>query len=160
MNTHPPKTGGRFKGVDYFDGGLFTLPARLELQMSELELLREATTFDWSKVQPEIFGTLFQHSLGRDDRRTFGAHFTHPADIMKIVSPTIVDPWRQQIEGAKTLSRLLELRDRLHRFRVLDPPAALVISSTSPIGSSSGLKLDCMSASPTSRAGPAPSKCG
>ena len=121
MNTHPPKTGGRFKGVDYFDGGLFTLPARLELQMSELELLREATTFDWSKVQPEIFGTLFQHSLGRDDRRTFGAHFTHPADIMKIVSPTIVDPWRQQIEGAKTLSRLLELRDRLHRFRVLDP---------------------------------------
>src|SRR5438552_3162329 len=73
MNTHPPKTGGRFKGVDYFDGGLFALPARLELQMSELELLREATTFDWSKVQPEIFGTLFQHSLERDDRRTFGA---------------------------------------------------------------------------------------
>ena len=40
---------------------------------------------------------------------------------MKIVGPTIVEPWREQIEGAKTLKRLRELRDRLHHFRVLDP---------------------------------------
>jgi hypothetical protein len=40
---------------------------------------------------------------------------------MKIVGPTIVQPWREQIDGAKTLKRLIELRDRLHHFRVLDP---------------------------------------
>ncbi len=120
--------GGRFKGVAKFNGGLFLHPARLELHDLELVALRKAATFDWKKVQPEIFGTLFEHSLDdgtvegtRDERRATGAHFTHPADIMKIVGPTIVQPWREQIESAKTFKRLRELRDRMQEFRVLDP---------------------------------------
>ncbi len=128
MDTSPALTGGRFKGVPYFNGGLFARPVRLELHDLELVLLRKAAAHDWKKVQPEIFGTLFEHSLDdgtvagtRDERRAQGAHFTHPADIMKIVGPTLVDPWREQIEGAKTLKRLGELRERLHQFRVLDP---------------------------------------
>lgn len=121
MNTRNPATGGRFKGIRYFNGGLFAQPARLEIQDLELVLLRQAAAFDWSKVQPEIFGTLFQHSMGDDERHAFGAHFTHPSDIMKIVGPTIAGPWREQVEGAKTLKRLGELRERLHNFRVLDP---------------------------------------
>ena len=40
---------------------------------------------------------------------------------MKIVGPTFVEPWREQIEGARTLKRLRELLQRLHQFRVLDP---------------------------------------
>ena len=121
MNTNPPKTGGRFKGVSYFNGGLFREPARLEILDGELVLLRKAAAFDWSKVQPEVFGTLFQHSMDSDERRAFGAHFTSPSDIMKIVGPTIVAPWREQIDSAKTFKRLRELRDRMHNFRVLDP---------------------------------------
>ncbi len=128
MNTTPSPTGGRFKGVAYFNGGLFSQPARIELQDPELLLLRRAAKFNWKKVQPEIFGTLFEHSLDdgsvegtRDERRASGAHFTHPVDIMKIIGPTIVEPWSRQIEGAKTLKRLSELRERLHNFRVLDP---------------------------------------
>ena len=121
MNTNPPTAGGRFKGVRYFNGGLFAQPARLELEGNELVLLRKAAKFDWSKVQPEVFGTLFQHSMNDEQRHAFGAHFTHPSDIMKIVGPTIVEPWREQIEGAKTLKRLRELEDRMRRYIVLDP---------------------------------------
>lgn len=121
MNTNPPKAGGRFKGVRYFNGGLFREPARLEIQDLELVLLRKAAKFDWSKVQPEIFGTLFQHSMDDEERHAFGAHFTSPSDIMKIVGPTIVEPWREQVEKAKTLKELYALTDRLHHFRVLDP---------------------------------------
>ncbi len=121
MNTNPPIAGGRFKGVNYFNGGLFREPARLEIHDLELVLLRKAAKFDWSKVQPEVFGTLFQHSMGDKERHAFGAEFTHPSDIMKIVGPTLVGPWREQIEGARTLKRLRELLHRLHRFRVLDP---------------------------------------
>ena len=40
---------------------------------------------------------------------------------MKIVGPTIVEPWREQIENATPLKRLNELLDRMHDFRVLDP---------------------------------------
>ena len=32
MNTNPPKTGGRFKGVSYFNGGLFARPAQTLVQ--------------------------------------------------------------------------------------------------------------------------------
>ncbi len=121
MNTPGTTPGGRFKGVPYFNGGLFAQPARLELTDTEIVLLRECTKSDWSKVQPEIFGVIFEHSLEKEERHAWGVHYTSPEDIMKIVTPTIVEPWREQIEGAKTLKRLRELVDRLSHFRVLDP---------------------------------------
>ena len=64
---------------------------------------------------------MFQHSLGKEERHAFGAHFTHPTDIMKIVGPTIVEPWRKLIEEADTLKRLNQLWQRMHDFIVLDP---------------------------------------
>ncbi|MCU0972350.1 MAG: hypothetical protein MUF80_00085 [Burkholderiales bacterium] len=121
MNTPGGVTGGRFKGVAYFNGGLFNTPARLELAGEELSLLREAVNFDWSQVRPEIFGVLFEHSLEAEERRAFGAHYTSPVDIMKIVGPTIVQPWREVIESATTLTRLKQLLVRLEALTVLDP---------------------------------------
>jgi len=121
MNQSKAAGGGRYKEVPYFNGGLFANPAQIEIQGHELVLLRAAAKFNWNKVQPEVFGTLFQHSMADDERHAFGAHFTSPSDIMKIVKPTITDPWKEQIENAKTLKRLIELRDRLNQFRVLDP---------------------------------------
>jgi hypothetical protein len=121
MNTPAGTPGGRFRGVPYFNGGLFAEPARIELTGPEIVLLRECAKSDWSKVQPEIFGAVFEHTLGDKERHASGAHFTHPADIMKIVGPTIVEPWREQIESAKTAKRLGELLHRIQHFRVLDP---------------------------------------
>ena len=121
MNTQGGVSGGRYRGVQFFNGGLFARPARVELTASEIELLREAARFNWSQVRPEIFGTLFEHSLGTEQRRAFGAHFTSAVDIMKIVGPTIVEPWREQIDAAKTLRDLTGLLNRIEQFTVLDP---------------------------------------
>jgi hypothetical protein len=126
MNTKGGKSGGRFKGVAYFNGGLFAEPARLELSSDELFELRAAANSDWSQVRPEIFGTIFEHSLGQDEeglreRHAFGAHFTSPVDIMKIVGPTIVEPWKDLIENASTAKELAGLLDRMHNYHVLDP---------------------------------------
>ena len=121
MNNPTGNAGGRFKDVPYFNGGVFAHPAELELTGPEIVLLQECSMSDWSKVRPEIFGTVFEQTLDKDERHAQGAHFTHPTDIMKIISPTIVEPWREQIEGAKTLKRLGQLLTRLQHFRVLDP---------------------------------------
>lgn len=121
MNEPKGNPGGRYKGVRYFNGGLFADPAHVELKANELELLRQAAGKDWSQVRPEIFGTIFEHSLGKEARHASGAHFTSAGDIMKIVGPTIVEPWREQIEGAKTLKELRTLRDRMQHYHVLDP---------------------------------------
>jgi len=121
MNTPGLTSGGRFKGVDYFDGGLFARPARLELYPDELAQLRQAAKSDWSQVRPEIFGVLFERSMDQEERHAFGAHYTSPVDIMKIVGPTIVEPWRERIEKARSLRQLRELLQRMHDFTVLDP---------------------------------------
>ncbi len=121
MNSPGRTAGGRFKGVDYFNGGLFAEPVRLELYSDELNQLREAAKADWSRVRPEIFGTLFEHSVEQDERHAFGAHFTSHVDIMKIVGPTIIEPWRELIENATTIKRLNALRQRLEHLTVLDP---------------------------------------
>lgn len=121
MNTPGKATGGRFKGVDYFNGGLFQKPAQIELYDDEINQLKRAAKADWSKVRPEIFGAIFEHSLDKEERHAFGAHFTYPADIMKIVGPTIVKPWREQIENTKNLGRLRELHQRMRTYTVLDP---------------------------------------
>ena len=121
MNTPAAPIGGRFKGVPYFNGGLFASPARVELHDDELNQLRQAAKGDWSKVRPEIFGTLFEHSLDKSQRHAFGQHFTSPVDIMKIVTPTIVEPWRERIESAATLRALRDLHQRMQSYIVLDP---------------------------------------
>lgn len=121
MNTPGRTSGGRYRGVNYFNGGLFRQPARVELSSGEIDLLRNAARKDWSRVRPEIFGTLFEHSLDAGERHAYGAHFTNPVDIMKIVTPTIVEPWTTRINAADTQTKLHALLERLQRFTVLDP---------------------------------------
>lgn len=121
MNDPQPARGGRYQNVPYFNGGLFKTIEPLDLKRDELALLREATDENWAKVQPPVFGTLFQSSMGAEERHALGAHFTSEADIQRVVMPTIVKPWRERIHSATRLKELLELRDDLARYRVLDP---------------------------------------
>lgn len=125
MNTPKAAPGGRFKGVPYFNGGLFSVIEPIELTDEELLLLGErdvgAAWQNWSKINPSIFGTIFQQSMEKGPRHALGAHFTHEVDIYRVIGPTIVKPWRERIDSAKTLKELLNLRKQLVEYRVLDP---------------------------------------
>ncbi len=125
MNTKKPAAGGRFKNVPYFNGGVFQTIDAIDLQPDELKLICEpeegVATKDWSKVNPAIFGTIFQQSMDAEERHAYGAHFTSEADIMQIVTPTIARPWKERIAKASTMKDLLALRSDLMNFRVLDP---------------------------------------
>ncbi len=122
MNQREGARGGRYRDVPYFNGGIFAESAAVEIQPdSEGILLREASTYNWAHVSPDIFGTIFQHSMDEDVRHAFGAHYTSPTDIMKIVKPTIVDPFAAAIDEADSLKQLAGLRARLQTLRVLDP---------------------------------------
>lgn len=56
------------------------------------------------------------------ERHASGAHFTSPADISKVVIPTIVTPWRERLDAAKGSIESLERElFALSNFRVLDP---------------------------------------
>ncbi len=120
MNSPSPASGGRFKDVDYFDGGIFAQPAPGALRGRAGAArggggvrLVEGTSGDLRDALRAFAG---QGAASR-----LRAHFTSPLDIMKIVGPTIVEPWRDAIESARTVGRLTDLRERMTTFTVLDP---------------------------------------
>ena len=112
---------GIYQGVPYANGGLFERPASVALNAIELKLLREAARFDWKRVEPSIFGSLLEGALGREKQWSLGAHYTHEADIQKVVQPSIVEPWMQRIESLSKHSQAIQLQDELMGYVVLDP---------------------------------------
>ncbi|MGI8631245.1 MAG: DNA methyltransferase [Solirubrobacterales bacterium] len=112
---------GMYAKVPYVNGSLFRQPARLHLERTELELLREAAQENWHKVEPSIFGSLLENALGHDKQWELGAHYTHEADILKILEPTIMRPWRERIENLGSLAEAHQAQNELLDFVVLDP---------------------------------------
>ncbi|MEX2180804.1 MAG: DNA methyltransferase [Gemmatimonadaceae bacterium] len=121
MNSTTPASAGRFKGVPYFNGGLFATIDPIDLGVTELTAIGEAADTDWARINPAVFGTLFQSSMDAERRHALGAHFTAERDIMKVITPTVSRPWEARIAGAKTLKELSRIREELLAFRVLDP---------------------------------------
>lgn len=121
MSAEQSARGGRYKAVDYFNGGIFSVVEPIDLNPDELALLAQATSEDWSKINPAIFGNLFQSSMASDARHRAGAHYTHEADIQRVVLPTIVHPFRMLMDAANTLEDYISLRERLLSLKVLDP---------------------------------------
>jgi hypothetical protein len=112
---------GLYAGTRYVNGDLFTKPAMVALNRDELLHLKDAAEFDWQAVDPTIFGSLLEGVLGQERRWELGAHYTHEVDILKIVVPTIVRPWRERIDATTTPQQARDLLDELCAFRVLDP---------------------------------------
>lgn len=81
LNTREKIPDDRYHGVDFFNGGLFAEPARVELRLDEVGFLKAASQEHWSKVGLKILDTLFQHSLGKLERRAFGVHFAQPTNM-------------------------------------------------------------------------------
>ncbi len=112
---------GVYAGVPYANGGLFAEPARVHLTPDELVHLRDAAGFNWKDVQPSIFGSLLEGGLGHDKQWALGAHYTHEADIQKVVQPTIVEPWRERIENLTAHKEAVAAQNDLLNYVVLDP---------------------------------------
>lgn len=124
MDNPAAATGGRYQGVPHFNGGVFSTIDPLELNEGDLLLIGGpdgVAKKDWSKINPAIFGTLFQQSMDASVQHQHGRHYTSEADILRVVGPTIVAPWRERIDGASTMKELLALRKELQGFKVLDP---------------------------------------
>lgn len=112
---------GLYAGVRYANGGLFRDPARVHLDQGDLELLRAACQSDWTKVQPSIFGSLLEGGLGHDMQWALGAHYTHEADIRKVIGPSIIEPWEQRIDAISTHREAVQAQNDLANYVVLDP---------------------------------------
>jgi hypothetical protein len=111
--------GGYF-GADeilYFNGGLFADSDVIDLQSGEIDKLNTVCQFDWSDVEPSIFGTLFERTLDPAKRSQIGAHYTSREDILTLLEPVMMAPLRREWSDvkAKCESLLPKIRDAVRK---------------------------------------------
>lgn len=107
----------------YVNGHLFS--ERIDIPAFDRRMrdeLVKATEFDWSKISPAVFGSLFQAIKSKEARRELGEHYTTEANIMKALGPLFLDDLLERFEAAKNNATKLErLHEDLAAIRVLDP---------------------------------------
>ena len=86
------------------------------------KLLIEACGFDWAKVSPAIFGSLFQSVMDPAKRRNLGAHYTSEKNILKVIHGLFLDELFEEFELIKNnLNKLRVFHDKLASLRFFDP---------------------------------------
>jgi hypothetical protein len=116
-----PAKGSLYEGTPHANGGLFKEPAQVHLTVEEVETLLELCNLDWHQVEPAIFGAILQGALGKDKQWALGAHYTSEADIMKVVGPTVVEPWTERIDSLSSVVEAEKAWRDLMDYVVLDP---------------------------------------
>jgi hypothetical protein len=124
-----PNSRETFSGFRYINGDLFKGHLRFPpFTRSSRAALLAACEFQWARVSPAVFGSLFQGIMDEKARRQQGAHYTSERDIMKVIRSLFLEELRLDLETAKAdsrrghrKSRLEELHNRLRSFRFLDP---------------------------------------
>ena len=77
---------------------------------------------DWTKINPDIFGSMIQAVADDEERGALGMHYTSVPNILKVLNPLFMDDLREKLEEAGDNGRkLLNLRNRMAKIRVFDP---------------------------------------
>ncbi|MCX6982886.1 MAG: class I SAM-dependent DNA methyltransferase [Verrucomicrobia bacterium] len=112
----------------YINGQLFAERLALPAFTSAMRgKVLACAAFDWSRISPAVFGSLFQAVMDAKERRQIGAHYTAERNILKVVRSLFLDEFRAEFEAAKRdksgrgKSRLLALQKKLAALRFLDP---------------------------------------
>lgn len=86
------------------------------------ETLLNCCTYDWSKVSPAIFGSLFQSVMDPARRRSIGAHYTAERNILKVVRGLFLDELYREFETVKNdYRKLKQFHNRIAELRFFDP---------------------------------------
>lgn len=117
-----------FAGFRYVNGELFegALPFP-SFNRSTRQALLDAAAFQWARVSPAVFGSLFQGIMEKVERRQRGAHYTSERDILKVVNSLFLgflDAELVAISGDASTRRAARIKDylaKLRTLRFLDP---------------------------------------
>lgn len=107
----------------YVNGGLFATDEPVpELGLKGRRILLECGSMDWSAINPDIFGSMFQAVIDVEQRSRLGQHYTSYSNIMKVIQPLFLEPLRSELEKQRTNTNgLKRLLLRLGEMKVFDP---------------------------------------
>ena len=133
-----PYLDDRLRAFPYVNGGLFKdedveIP-RIPLKLLTLILRDASEQFDWSGINPTIFGAVFESTLNPETRRQGGMHYTSVENIHKVIDPLFLDELREKFEKLRALTppkrkdkrneyfiRIAEFQKELGSLTFLDP---------------------------------------
>lgn len=107
----------------YVNGGLFSesvdVPRFSRIARS---YLLHIGNLDWTKINPDIFGSMIQAVADDEERGALGMHYTSVPNILKVLNPLFLDDLREKLgEAGDNARKLLNLRNRMAKIRVFDP---------------------------------------
>jgi hypothetical protein len=107
----------------YVNGGLFSGNAQApRFSRIARSYLLHIGNLDWTKINPDIFGSMIQAVADDDERGALGMHYTSVPNILKVLNPLFLDELLARLEEAGDNPRsLLNLRKRMTKIRVFDP---------------------------------------
>lgn len=115
------------KNFPYVNGGLFKdhfpIP---EFSMKARRMMIEAGELNWSDINPDIFGSMFQAVIDPKERHNLGQHYTSVTNILKVIEPLFLDDFRAAFDKACALQRgqsqaLHRLLERIAAVKIFDP---------------------------------------
>ena len=85
----------------YVNGGLFSgsmdVPRFSKIARS---YLLHIGSLDWTKINPDIFGSMIQAVAEDEERGALGMHYTSVPNILKVLNPLFLDDLRAQAGGS------------------------------------------------------------
>ncbi|QHN42885.1 N-6 DNA methylase [Candidatus Mycosynbacter amalyticus] len=86
------------------------------------KLILDCGNLNWSEINPDIFGSMFQSIVDENQRHTHGQHYTSVPNIMKTIEPLFLDELREEFDKHyDNPSKLIRLWERISKIKVFDP---------------------------------------
>ena len=106
----------------YVNGGLFAVETPVpEFSANARKLLIDCGTLDWSEINPDIFGSMFQAVIDTEQRGNLGQHYTSVPNIMRVIQPLFLDDLEESlVKAVGNATKLQALLMRLTRIRAMD----------------------------------------
>jgi hypothetical protein len=116
----------------YVNGGLFS-DDKIEVppftdEMRDLLLNKASEDFNWSGINPTIFGAVFESTLNPETRRSGGMHYTSIENIHKVINPLFLNDLEKELTEICDIAvsrtkkkRLQNFQDKLASLTFLDP---------------------------------------
>lgn len=115
-----------FKDFPFVNGSIFNT-SKHEIAIPEFgpnsrHLILECGSQNWSEINPDIFGVMFQGVVDPAHRGENGMDYTSVPNIMKVIEPLFLDKLNKEFEKYyNNEKKLWNLLNRIRNIKIFDP---------------------------------------
>ena len=136
-SERPENLSEDLKNFPYVNGGLFDDKIEIPTFDSDIyyhtsnaanaEVFSQAKKYDWSLIDPTIFGAMFESTLNPETQRSGGMHYTSVENIHKVIDPLFLDDLFDEFDMIKRKNKknrykaFQDFQNKLATLTFLDP---------------------------------------